>query len=86
MPSGVGVRVPPFGTRSQGRRTTLRGTLPTATLWRMGAEAAVTQLRRGAVEHCVLALLETDERYGYDLVSQLTRAGLVASEGPSTRC
>jgi PadR family transcriptional regulator PadR len=47
----------------------------------MGAEAAVTQLRRGAVEHCVLALLETNERYGYDLVSQLTTAGLVASEG-----
>ena len=47
----------------------------------MGAEAAVTQLRRGAVEHCVLALLEDDERYGYDLVQQLTAAGLVASEG-----
>ena len=36
----------------------------------MGAEAAVTQLRRGAVEHCVLALLEDDERYGYDLVQR----------------
>ena len=47
----------------------------------MGAEAAVTQLRRGAVEHCVLALLEDDERYGYDLVQELTAAGLVASEG-----
>jgi PadR family transcriptional regulator PadR len=47
----------------------------------MGADAAVTQLRRGAVEHCVLALLEDDERYGYDLVQELTAAGLVASEG-----
>ncbi|MEO6512264.1 MAG: PadR family transcriptional regulator [Nocardioides sp.] len=47
----------------------------------MGAEAAVTQLRRGAVEHCVLALLEDEERYGYDLVQELTTAGLVASEG-----
>ena len=47
----------------------------------MGADAAVTQLRRGAVEHCVLALLEEDERYGYDLVQELSAAGLVASEG-----
>ena len=47
----------------------------------MGAEAAVTQLRRGAVEYCVLALLEDDERYGYDLVQELTAVGLVASEG-----
>ncbi|MDO5503157.1 MAG: PadR family transcriptional regulator [Actinomycetia bacterium] len=42
---------------------------------------ALTQLRRGALEHCVLALLESGERYGYDLVSELSDAGLVASEG-----
>ena len=42
---------------------------------------AMTQLRRGALEHCVLALLESGERYGYDLVSELSAAGLVASEG-----
>lgn len=41
----------------------------------------MTQLRRGALEHCVLALLESGERYGYDLVGQLSEAGLVASEG-----
>lgn len=45
------------------------------------AESAVTQLRRGALEYCVLALLEGEERYGYDLVTELSRAGLVASEG-----
>ncbi len=51
-------------------------------MYRMGAEsAAVTQLRRGVLEHCVLALLESDARYGYDLVSELADAGLVASEG-----
>ena len=44
-------------------------------------EAAVTQLRRGVLEHCVLALLEGEERYGYDLVTQLSTAGLLASEG-----
>ena len=45
------------------------------------AESAVTQLRRGALEHCVLALLEGEQRYGYDLVTELSAAGLVASEG-----
>lgn len=45
------------------------------------AESAVAQLRRGAVEYCVLALLEGDQRYGYDLVTELSEAGLVASEG-----
>lgn len=43
--------------------------------------AALTQLRRGVLEHCVLALLAGDERYGYDLVTELSAAGLVASEG-----
>ncbi len=44
-------------------------------------DAGLTQLRRGALEHCVLALLDGDERYGYDLVTELSAAGLVASEG-----
>ena len=49
----------------------------------MGAreEAPVAQLRRGVLEHCVLALLEGEERYGYDLVTELSEAGLLASEG-----
>lgn len=48
----------------------------------MAAETtALTQLRRGVLEHCVLALVEGDERYGYDLVTELAEAGLVASEG-----
>ncbi len=41
----------------------------------------MSQLRRGVLEHCVLALLEGRERYGYDLVGELSAAGLVASEG-----
>lgn len=47
----------------------------------MAATQAVTQLRRGVLEHCVLALLQEQERYGYDLVTQLSEAGLLASEG-----
>lgn len=41
----------------------------------------LTQLRRGVLEPCVLALLRRGERYGYDLVGELSEAGLVASEG-----
>ena len=44
-------------------------------------DAALTQLRRGVLEHCVLALLQSGERYGYDLVTELSDAGLLASEG-----
>ncbi|MGA4669264.1 PadR family transcriptional regulator [Propionibacteriaceae bacterium Y1923] len=47
----------------------------------MAAVQAVTQLRRGVLEHCVLALLQDDLRYGYDLVTELSEAGLLASEG-----
>lgn len=47
----------------------------------MAASQAVTQLRRGVLEHCVLALLLEEERYGYDLVIELSDAGLLASEG-----
>ncbi len=42
----------------------------------------LTQLRRGVVQHCVLALLETAPRYSYDLVTALgAHAPLVTSEG-----
>ena len=42
----------------------------------------VSQLRRGTVEYCVLALLRDGERYGFELVRELAKAdGLVTSEG-----
>jgi len=48
----------------------------------MGVDSGgLAQLRRGVLEHCVLALLSGEERYGYDLVAELSQAGLVASEG-----
>jgi len=47
-----------------------------------GARNTLSQLRRGTVEYCVLALLRDEERYGFDLVRALSRAdGLVVSEG-----
>ncbi len=40
------------------------------------------QLRRGALEFCVLALLRDRPRYGFDLVRELSEAdGLLTSEG-----
>ena len=46
------------------------------------ARNSVTQLRRGALEYCVLALLRDGERYGFELVRALSDLdGLVTSEG-----
>jgi PadR family transcriptional regulator, regulatory protein PadR len=46
------------------------------------ARNALSQLRRGALEYCVLALLRDDERYGFELVRRLSSVdGLVTSEG-----
>src|ERR1039458_5530251 len=42
----------------------------------------LTQMRRGAIEYCVLALLRDKERYGFELIRALSDAdGLVTSEG-----
>ncbi len=42
----------------------------------------LTQLRRGALEHCVLALLQRRERYGFELARTLAdTGGLLAGEG-----
>ncbi len=42
----------------------------------------LVQLRRGVVQHCVLALLDQEPRYSYDLVTQLgEHPPLVTSEG-----
>jgi len=42
----------------------------------------MTQMRRGAIEYCVLALLHEQDRYGFELTRSLSDAdGLVTSEG-----
>jgi PadR family transcriptional regulator, regulatory protein PadR len=42
----------------------------------------LSQLRRGALEYCVLALLAETERYGFDLVRTLSAVdGMVTGEG-----
>ena len=43
---------------------------------------SLSQLRRGTVEYCVLALLRGGPRYGFELVRELSEVdGLVTSEG-----
>ena len=45
-------------------------------------EGSAAQLRRGALEFCVLALLRDGERYGFELVHRLSEVeGLVTTEG-----
>jgi PadR family transcriptional regulator PadR len=42
----------------------------------------LSQLRRGALEYCVLALLTDEERYGFDIVRTLgSIEGMVTGEG-----
>lgn len=46
------------------------------------ARNTVSQLRKGVLEYCVLALLRDSERYGFELVRTLSEAdGLLVSEG-----
>jgi PadR family transcriptional regulator PadR len=45
-------------------------------------ESLITQMRRGTLEYCVLALLRDQARYGFDLVRTLASTdGLITSEG-----
>ncbi len=42
----------------------------------------LAQLRRGAIQYCILALLRDDDRYGFELSRTLAAAdGLVTSDG-----
>ena len=42
----------------------------------------LTELRRGVLEYCVLAVVRDDESYAFDIVRELANAGeLVTSEG-----
>ena len=46
------------------------------------ARNPLTELRRGVLEHCVLAVVRDEESYAFDIVRVLSGAGeLVTSEG-----
>lgn len=45
-------------------------------------DAQISQLRRGTLQFCVLALLAREPRYAFDLVRELSETGeMVTSEG-----
>lgn len=47
-----------------------------------GDDAILSNLRRGALEHCVLAMLRREPLYGLDIARRLTADGvLMSSEG-----
>jgi PadR family transcriptional regulator, regulatory protein PadR len=48
----------------------------------MKPNGLTTQMRKGALEFCVLALLRRQPRYGFELVQALSRVdGMLTSEG-----
>ena len=48
----------------------------------VAASEVLSQLRRGALEYCVLALLANEERYAFDIVRTLGHVdGMVTAEG-----
>jgi PadR family transcriptional regulator PadR len=82
MPCACGTQALRPGRGSQ----SLTYTAVPSTLYRMVAagqqEALLAQMRRGTLQHCVLALLAEEERYGFDLVRALAAVdGMVTSEG-----
>ncbi len=45
-------------------------------------QGLIPQMRRGAIEYCVLALLRSGERYGFELVQLLSEVeAMVTTEG-----
>ena len=47
-----------------------------------GQDRLLSQMRKGTLEYCVLALLSTEKRYGFDLVRSLSSVdGMVTREG-----
>ena len=47
-----------------------------------GTDKLLAQMRRGSIEYCVLALLQSEDRYGFEITRELSDAdGLVTSEG-----
>ena len=49
---------------------------------RQTEDRVLSQMRRGTLEYCVLAILRRGERYGFELVKELSLVdGLVTTEG-----
>jgi PadR family transcriptional regulator PadR len=44
-------------------------------------DGLVSQMRRGALEYCVLALINRMPRYAYELIEALGKTGMLTTEG-----
>lgn len=51
------------------------------TLRNVHDEKVLTNLRKGALEYCTLALMRDSDAYGLDLARKLAKVGLISSEG-----
>jgi PadR family transcriptional regulator, regulatory protein PadR len=45
------------------------------------ADGLVSQMRRGALEYCVMALIVKTPRYAFELIDALGKVGLLTTEG-----
>jgi PadR family transcriptional regulator, regulatory protein PadR len=45
------------------------------------ADGLVSQMRRGALEYCVMALIVKTPRYAFELIEALGKTGLLTTEG-----
>ena len=53
-------------------------------MWYIGrvpADGLVSQMRRGALEYCVMALMQQTPRYAFDLIDALAKTGMLTTEG-----
>lgn len=96
-PNDVGYRPPTIGGPAPTPLLLTRGDYPPAVVFTIFARhgtmhsmvdvsgprsALLAQMRKGALEYCVLALLRDGERYGFEIVRLLSAAdGMVTSEG-----
>ncbi|EEG78453.1 transcriptional regulator, PadR-like family [Dethiobacter alkaliphilus AHT 1] len=47
----------------------------------MKKDKSLIQIKKGALEYCVLAVIAEGEKYGYEIVKVLTERGLTTHEG-----
>ena len=45
------------------------------------ADGLVSQMRRGALEYCVMALIQHSPRYAFEMIEALGQTGLLTTEG-----
>jgi PadR family transcriptional regulator PadR len=47
----------------------------------MPTDGLVSQMRRGALEYCVMALIQQTPRYAFEMIEALGQTGMLTTEG-----